>query len=159
MLERYTSVFDEVVVLSRQKHIKTYSDNLTVASSERVKFIDIPNFKSIKSINSIFKAKKIIQEEVKNCDALIGRLPSSIGALAVSEAARKQKPYLVEVVACPWDAFWNHSFKGKLFAPFQYLKTRKLVFNSLYSIYVTNQFLQGRYPTNGESINCSNVAL
>ncbi|WLR41572.1 glycosyltransferase [Bacillus carboniphilus] len=159
MLERYTAVFDEVIVISRQKHIKTYNDKLTLASTKNVKFVEIPNFKSIDNSPKIFKAKKIIYDEVLSSDSLIARLPSSIGELAVYADKKNNKPYLVEVVACPWDAFWNHSFKGKVIAPFKYFKTKKLVREASYSIYVTNQFLQGRYPTNGKVENCSNVAL
>ncbi|MEW9671328.1 glycosyltransferase [Ammoniphilus sp. 3BR4] len=159
MLERYTSVFEEVIVLSRQKQINTNNEKLTLASTERVKFVEIPNFKSIRNMSRIFEVKKIINKEVSGCDSLIARLPSSIGSLAVSAAKRNRKPYLVEVVACPWDALWNHSLKGKIIAPFEYFKTKKLIREAMYSVYVTNKFLQNRYPTKGNFVNCSNVAL
>lgn len=159
MLERYTSVFDEVVVISRQRKISTYNDKLTLASTEKVKFIEIPNFKTLKNIYKIFDAKRIINNEIKNCDSVIARLPSSIGSLAVDSAKRNKKPYLVEVVACPWDALWNHSIKGKIVAPFAYFRMKKLVKDADYLVYVTKDFLQKRYPTFGKNINCSNVAL
>ncbi|WP_298472007.1 glycosyltransferase [uncultured Psychrobacillus sp.] len=159
MLERYTAVFDEVIVLSRQKHINTYNDKLTLASTDRVKFVEIPEFKSISKLTRIFEVKKIINAEIKLGDSVIARLPSSIGSLAVSAAIKNKIPYLLEVVACPWDALWNHSFKGKLVAPYKFFKMKNQVWNSKYSIYVTNKFLQERYPTKGKSVNCSNVAL
>ena len=86
-------------------------------------------------------------------------MPSTIGFLAIDYAKKYKKPYLVEVVACPWDAFWNHSFKGKLFAPYMYYSTKRRVRNAKYVVYVTNEFLQKGYPTNGQNTNCSNVAL
>ncbi|MFK3936221.1 glycosyltransferase [Alkalihalobacillus sp. NPDC078783] len=159
MLERYTKVFDEVIVLSRQKTITEFNDKLTIATTKNVTFIEIPNFKSVKNIHQIIKAKKTIKDEIQKADSLIARLPSSIGSIAVSEAKNSGKPYLIEVVACPWDALWNHSLKGRFMAPFSYLSTKKHVRAAEDVVYVTNNFLQKRYPTNGNSVNCSNVAL
>lgn len=159
MLERYTCVFEEVVIISRQKKIGTYDNKLTLASTERVKFVEIPNFKSISSSYKIFHSKKIINNEVAECDSLIARLPSSIGSMAVSCAKKNNKPYLVEVVACAWDELWNHSIKGKIMAACNYCVTKTNIWNAPYVMYVTNEFLQHRYPTNGRSESCSNVAL
>jgi glycosyltransferase involved in cell wall biosynthesis len=63
------------------------------------------------------------------------------------------------MVACPWDSYWNHSLRGKLMAPFYYLSTKRIVLKAPYVVYVTNEFLQKRYPTRGKQTNCSNVAL
>lgn len=159
VLKRYTDIFDEIVIVSRQKEINTYNNKLTLASMEKIKFVDIPNFKQIRNINKIFTAKKVINNEVRQCDVVIARLPSSIGSLAVKFAKKNKKPYLTEVVACPWDALWNHSLKGKIVAPFTYYKTKMNVKNAPYVLYVTNEFLQNRYPTNGKMIGCSDVQL
>jgi glycosyltransferase involved in cell wall biosynthesis len=40
-----------------------------------------------------------------------------------------------------------------------YLSTKNALANSAYAIYVTEQFLQKRYPCRGNTISCSNVAL
>ncbi|MFD1385937.1 glycosyltransferase [Oceanobacillus oncorhynchi subsp. oncorhynchi] len=159
MIERYTYIFDEVIILSRQKEIKIFDNKLTLASTERVKFVHVPDFKSIKNFYKIYKARTIIKDEVSNSDAVIGRLPSSIGSMAINYANKLDIKSLIEVVACPWDALWNHSVKGKVIAPFEFIKMRKLVLKSKYTLYVTDSFLQERYPTKGESINCSNVSL
>ncbi|MCP1126095.1 glycosyltransferase family 4 protein [Bacillus sp. 3103sda1] len=159
VLERYTEVFEEVTVISRHKEIDILDDKLTLASTERVKFVEIPNFKSIKSYSKFFEAKKIIEKEIESCDSLIARLPSSIGSLAISLSKKSKKSYLIEVVACPWDAYWNHSFKGKIIAPYMFLATRNHVKNAPNVIYVTNEFLQRRYPTRGINMGCSDVAL
>lgn len=159
MLERYTSIFDEVIVVSRQREIKELDNNLTLASADRVTFIKVPDFKSVKRYIKIVEAKTIVTKAVKNSDVIIARLPSSIGDLAVCAAKKNNKPYLSEVVACPWDAYWNHSIKGKVLAPFMYFSLKRKVIKSPYTIYVTNAFLQRRYPTKGKSTNCSNVAL
>ncbi|MGL5382827.1 MAG: glycosyltransferase [Culicoidibacterales bacterium] len=159
MLEKYTNSFDKVTVISRQKSTIDVS-KLTLASTERVEFVKIPDFKSPKKyISNIVSAKIKIKNEVKNVDYVIARLPSSIGNLAIKYAIQYQKPYLIEVVSCPWDAYWNRSLVGKLIAPFAYYSMKNRVYHSKYTIYVTNEFLQKRYPTVGQYTNCSNVSL
>ena len=66
---------------------------------------------------------------------------------------------MVEVVGCPWDSLWNYGIKGKLMAPYLTLSMKAQVKNAPFAIYVTNEFLQNRYPTDGISTNCSNVEI
>ena len=115
-------------------------------------------FSFINPINHI-KNNKIIKNSVNNHDCIIARLPSFTGFKAIKYAKKRKIPYICEVVACSWDGLWNHSIKGKVMAPFSFLQLKKAVRNAPYVVYVTNEFLQKRYPTNGKNTNCSNVAL
>src|SRR5699024_8455537 len=136
-------------------------------NKDRYSNIDIENFSVYKinnpsNLKGLLNRRKIneqIHKAVKESDYIVARLPSFIGNIAIKYAKKMNKPYSTDVVACPWDALWNHSFKGKIVAPFMFLKTRNLVRNSSYVIYVTNEFLQRRYPTNGVNIACSNVVI
>ncbi len=96
------------------------------------------------------------EEEIKNADAVIIRTPNS---KLVNLCKKYNKPYSVEVVGCIWDALWNHSFKGKILALPNFVDLRKSVKNAPFVLYVTNKFLQKRYPTNGVSVGCSDVLL
>ena len=160
VLARYFSIADEVILIMRTKLIDPNSTELQKINIDRLRIVSCPNLSSIKG--KFFdhkKAKKILKNEMINCDFIISRLPSQIGNLAIDMAIKLGKPYLVELVGCPWDALWNHSLKGKFVAPYMYFKTKKLVKDAKYVVYVTNEFLQKRYPTNGKSVNCSDVAL
>lgn len=70
-------------------------------------------------------ALKMMEEEIKNADALIVKLHSKIAECAIKYARKYKIPYLVEVVGCPWDAYWNHSLKGKIVAPMMTLSTKE----------------------------------
>ncbi|MCA1010726.1 glycosyltransferase family 4 protein [Halobacillus halophilus] len=162
MFKRYYSIGDELSVLIRLDKIRKIenTNNLSQITVSPFEVIEMPNISSIKGI--LFKrkvARKVIKKAVLESDYVVARLPSMSGFLAIDYARKYNKPYLTEVVACPWDAFWNHSYKGKLIAPYTYFATKKRVKNSNYVVYVTNKFLQKRYPTKGKSVNCSNVAL
>lgn len=147
VLSRYTNIFGGVNVLSR------------VVPKQNEVLSEIKN-PSVKITAASFGIRdKTVRESVKKCDAVIARLPSILGNRAIDCAKEYQKPYLIEMVACPWDGLWNHSVVGKFAAPMLYFTTRRHVENAPFVIYVTNHFLQSRYPTRGEYTNCSDVAL
>lgn len=161
MFKRYHIIADKIGVLIRVKnvdkeHVMQKYSRITLSTLD---IIECPNLSNIKGILNKRKIKKIIKNEIIKSDYIVIRLPSFIGLLAVDVAKKLDKPYLIEVVACPWDALWNYSLKGKLIAPYMYFATKKRVYNGKYVLYVTNKFLQRRYPTKGMNINCSDVAL
>ena len=72
---------------------------------------------------------------------------------------KSSKKYIVEVITCAWDAYWNHGVTGKLMAAYGYYLTRKICADARNVVYVTNKFLQDRYPNNNHNVGCSNVVL
>lgn len=99
------------------------------------------------------QAEKLVQE----ADVCVCHVPCGHSYQVIKYAKKYGKPYLTVVCGCPWDALWNYDWRGKLLAPNAYLSLRRIMRDAPYSIYVTNEFLQRRYPTNGKSIGCSNV--
>lgn len=156
VLSRYTEIFGNITILSRQIEIKKLEGNLTEATKEGVDFVCVPNYKSLSKVYLFFKAKNIIKKHVKNADYLILRT-SSFANIAAKYAKKYKKPYLVEVVGCAWDAVWNYNLIGKILAPISYLIQKKTVKHASHAIYVTNSFLQKRYPTKGKTANISDV--
>lgn len=162
VLSRYYYIADELKLVIRVKDI---NDKKILNGLSRIK-LDNFSVKKCCNLSSVkgllidkFKAKRILENEIKNSDFLIVRLPSFIGNLSIDIAKKLGKPYLVEVVGCPWDAFWNMGIKGKMIAPYMKSATKRRVKEAAYVVYVTNEFLQRRYPTEGKNTNCSNVAL
>lgn len=157
--DRYLGVFDKLTVVSRQEKVLNLQKKMDLSDHKDTEFICVPELNTLSYVKNIRKAKNIIREQVKRSDYIIARLPSTIGTLAVDIAISEHKPYLIEVVGCVWDSYWNHSFKGKALAPSSFLKMRKQVKEANYVIYVTSSFLQYRYPTRGKNTNVSNVLL
>lgn len=117
---------------------------------------------SIKSFISIKKEiynRKLVSELVKSNDYIIARVPSNIGYYAIKKSNEYNKKCLVEVVGCPFDSLWNYGIKGKLLAIPSFFQMKKNIKIAHNVIYVTNHFLQKRYPTKGNSIGCSDVSL
>lgn len=162
LFKRYKIISDEVNIAMRvhKNEDINFDKNKFLKLSSEYKVIECPNISSLKG--QLLKKKncyKILDEAIKKNDLIIIRLPSFIGNMAVDIAKKNNKPYLIELVGCPWDALWNRSLLGKIVAPILYFKTKRRVKKAPYVIYVTNNFLQKRYPTNGKSIGCSDVFL
>lgn len=154
---RYRGIADHIDVAIRIQYNKCPNVK-SLIRSEVVSIHKIDNMSSLAGQFNL-KAKLVLKNLVHNADFLIIRLPSFIGNICEKFARQQNKPYIIEMVGCPWDSLWNFSFKGKLLAPYMYFKTRKELKRSRFSIYVTNNFLQHRYPTDGKSVSCSNVEI
>lgn len=158
IMKRYINTFGGIRLVTRCKEVTSVKNSLEPSSIENTEFVCIPNYKSIIKILNYFKARKIIKEEVLKSEYIILRT-SSFANIAARYARKYNKPYLVEVVGCAWDALWNYSIIGKFVAPFSFMFQRKTVKEADYAVYVTKNFLQNRYPTHGKTTNCSNVSL
>ncbi len=153
--KRYTGWFDNVTLICRAIPQQKFDKTLLRLNNEDL------TISPIFSSSLIFsnEDKERICEIVEKADAVIVRIPSFIGGLVYEIAKKYNKPILSEVVTCPWDSYWNHSFKGKLVAPYITYKTKKQALGSDFTLYVTTEFLQNRYPTDGKQIACSDVEL
>ena len=140
-------------------------NNTQVASQDKLdESIKFAFIKKINSIKAILRRESrsndlVAKEQVLSADMCIVHLPSDNGYQVIKYCRKYKKPYLTVVCGCSWDALWNHSIKGKLLALFGYLKLKNAQKYAPYSIYVTEQFLQKRYPSTGISIGCSNVNI
>ena len=161
LFERYRVIADHISIAIRvHDNIDTEFDyKKYLKLSDNYKVIECPNVSSIKGQINKKRCFDILDNAIKSADLIIIRLPSFIGNIAVDACKKNKKIFFVELVGCPWDALWNHSLFGKLIAPFMYLKTKSIIKKAPYVQYVTNSFLQNRYPTNGKSIGCSDVKL
>lgn len=148
VLQRYTKYCEELTIIAR------IYDEITV--NNRWSLITNPKV-------NIFGNKTIIvpelKDEIERCDKMIVRLPSMIGIQALDINKTFKKPYFIEMVGCAWDALWNHGTIGKMIAPFIFLRNKQLIKNAPYVLYVTQAFLQDRYPSFGRTIGCSDVEI
>lgn len=157
VLARYLRHFDRLIVVGRVRSASAATP--TVASGDGVEMACVERDPS-RSPGAVAAASLRVRAILERVDAAIIRLPSFIGRIACREAIRARKPWMVEVVGCAGSALWNHgSLAGKLLAAPAYLLTRHYVARAPFAVYVTQRFLQRRYPCHGVSIGCSNVAI
>lgn len=156
---RYLALGEDITVMCYQKKVeKAKSDKIDTSN---LRFVFIDKVSSIKDFFSkrLRKNERVIEEEVKRADICVIHLTCPHSYRVIKYARLYNKPYMNVICVCTWDEYWNYDWRGKIIAPFEFMKLRKAQANAKYSIYVTNKFLQHRYPTKGYSIGCSNVNI
>ncbi len=121
-------------------------------------------FFEIKGGKDYFKYRKKIIEKltpyILQSEYIVLRLPSNIGVIAADLCRKYNKKYFVEVVGCAYDSMWYFgNFQGKLLASVTAAKNKKAIRNADAAIYVTEKYLQNRYPNPKNQINASNVVI
>lgn len=158
--ERYLQLGDHVTFLMREQAVDARSDNLSLIEESQFDFIAAPELMSpLSRVLNHRNTLRVIRSALKKTDILVARVPSLLSRLAIAQAKRYGVPYIVECVGCNWDALWNYGILGKLSAGWYAAKQRSVVKASPYVIYVTEAFLQRRYPTAGKQVAISNVQL
>ncbi len=158
--ERYLLLGEHVTFLMREAAIDRSTEGFSPISPRNFDFVAVPDLMSpAKRILNHAEAMRTVEAAVRQADVVVARIPSLTSRLAVRWARKLGKPYMIECVACNWDALWNHNWKGKLTAPWYFLMQRWVVRDSPYVVYVTEEFLQRRYPTRGRQVAISDVQL
>lgn len=161
VFKRYLSVVDELVVATRLYQLdctysKAHQEKITL---NHIKFLNLPNLNKPQYIFTRMPgAKKTIRDEMSKCDLVFIR-GGIIGLISAKIAKELGKKYLCESAGCAWDEYWHHSLSGKLMAPYMELNAKKNTRHAAYVIYVTEKYLQNRYPTEGVSAAVSDVVI
>ena len=146
----YLKVFDRVKIIARVEATgDSFEESLRI-DLDNIEILPVPYFLGPKQyITKAYKIRSVIRGYVKGKEAIICRIPGTLGRLAANEAKKIKKPYGVEVAADPFDVFASGSFKHPLRPFLKYFATsqlRKNLLSASAAIYVTAHQLQTRYP-------------
>ena len=160
---RFLKVFASLTVAARGRRLGQGRsvECLNLSSGPSVSFAFVPNLAGpVRLVKNRAEAVAVLTRSIALADAVIVRLPSLIGLLAVPVAERLAKPWAAEVCGCPWDQFWNFgTWQGKALAPAYMYQMRRVVARAPYVLYVSRKFLQRRYPSRGVTTAVSNVDI
>lgn len=151
---RYAEAFGDIVLCSRFEK----------ADKKPFDCIKADFIKEIVDCNSLSKTmlgryKNQMIHAMRKCDFAVGRFPSIIAFRAYDCAKKLGKIFVAELMCDGWDSYWNHSMAGKIIAPYMTNKMKRCTWNADFAIYVTERFLQKKYPCKNPSINASNVVI
>jgi glycosyltransferase involved in cell wall biosynthesis len=159
--DRFLDQFEQVHIVARDGGLSPEGACLARADRAGVSFEFLPSLASVRQL--VFRSRNLHEQmrtAVLSSDAVVARLPSEIGLLAISHARIAGKPYAIEVVGCAWDGFWNNgTLLSRLYATVAFLRARREIWRAPLALYVTSSWLQKRYPTQGEWQSASNVQL
>lgn len=154
IIKRYHEAFGPCTLCSRVLH-QGATDKLIDATELIDEVIEVKSLG--KSLSQAFL--KRIESAVTAADLVVARLHSIVGMRVLNYAHNRGKKCFAELMGDAWDGLWNHGLVGKLIAPYVFLMTKKVTWNADYALYVTNEFLQKRYPCKNPSVAASNVQL
>ena len=166
--QRYKNVCDHLTILTKTNGTvypaseipsgyypldKNIADLVTVPNIYRPR----SNFLSLKVRRQIHE---IMSEAIQKADAVLMRIALNYNADVAEQLCRKfHKTYCIQSVDCVFEHYWNYGIEGKIIAPFYEWKLRRMMRRAPYVLYVTDDYLQHRYPTNGKNTGCSNVDI
>lgn len=143
--KRYLDVFETVKVVSRLgKADYTQVEGYLRSDGDNVSFAPMPMVRGMKGyvknvISFIKDAKKAVRDE----DCAIIRLPSIPATFVEFVYARKHKPYVLEVVVDPLNAYAGNKLAAKILTE----QLKKSCLNANGVSYVTQYALQEQYPS------------
>lgn len=149
---RYTNVFDSIAVVARVKFVsKQEIKNYRRVDGPNVRIVELPSMRGMKEyLKSYFKFRKASKEAVANANYAIIRLPSVSAFMVLDFYRQKRRPYFVEVVADPSNAYASNQIARIIYTR----KLKEAVKNANGVSYVTRNYLQTKYPSyaraNGE---------
>ncbi len=155
VLKRYYNKFGKVILCTRVKTVSEVPEKMCDVTELIEKVVNMGGL--LKPLLHM-EDKRIIQN-MEECDLVVGRVPCIIAYRLFDCAKKLRKPFFSELMGCAWDAYWNHGIAGKIIAPYMYLKMKRVVKNADYGLYVTEKFLQKRYPCKNETVSASNVKI
>jgi len=157
---RYLQSFDEITVFGRQlKGIKSI-ERLVMSSRKNVTFeLSRYYFRPKDLFFNFYSINKEISKSLGKVDAAIIRLPSVLGLLAVYNCISMKKPYILEVVGDASDATSTFSPILRTYGKILNILIKKVVKGAPYVVYVTKEYLQKKFPTDGTTVSISNVRV
>lgn len=161
LVERYQFFGERVSFLVRTRPIQNEQvGQLQQFKNKYLTILPVPEHNHPRLfLRHFFTIRKLVKQAVQSHDVIIARQPSIIGRFAVKYARQLGKPYMIEAVGCPWDALFNYNWLGKIYAPYAYMKMKSTLKSAPYVLYVTDQFLQRRYPNSGHHVGVTDVVL
>lgn len=161
--DRYLERCAKLYVICRVVDVAAQADleKLDVSSREGVEFVPVDGVSQFSVLirNSFVNFKKI-SSVFCGSDLVVLRVPSFVSLLAYLAIVRLRAKYCVEVVASASDSLLSVlGKKGFFVAWFLEGVTKKIVKNATGALYVTQHFLQNKYPNSRVQAIASNIEL
>lgn len=158
--EKYLDIFDSIQVLGESIKFFLDKSRLVKLNNERIKVDILPRNTAPKDFINDRKIKRILIKEIQKADAIIIKPSSRKGMMAIKIAKKLKKPYMIEMTGDIHNALMQNPSKLKrLYAPILYRQIKKAIKNCEYGLYVSQEYLQSKYPIKGKMIGCADVVI
>lgn len=162
---RYLDVFDHVRVFARVEQVEFADPSWQAVTGERVSLLPLPLFVGpIEYVANLWRLRAACEQAASQDGAFILRTPGNIAFTLEPSLRRHRRPFGVEVVGDPYEAFAPGAIHHLLRAPMRRRAVSRLqqqCQSACAAAYVTETTLQKRYPpgSNTFSTHYSSVSL
>lgn len=163
-LSRYLHLGDAVTVVGRKVPIsEEQTSSYACCSGEGISFRPLKGLTWHSILISNFAANsRRLFNDVKSSDIVVLRLPSVLAIVVCLVLRLQRKPYIVEVVGDAREslnqALGNTRLSRIASVLFSFL-TKRIIYNAIAAMYVTEEVLQKKYPCSGITDYASNVEI
>lgn len=161
ILERYLLDDTDILYTYNREKICINDEKLVKVNGDRI--ICNPSKIYHEPKDYYFNKKKLLEEineRLKGIDFCIIREPDLLSETVYRQAKKQNIPCIIEMAGSAKDALWYYgNLAGKLLSFIRHYQVKKVVKDADRVIYVSNEFLQKKYPTKGKNIGCSNVNI
>lgn len=143
--ERYLTVFDSVLVVSRVDNTSDKDiEGFLRVDGLNVKIAELPFMRGMKEyLLNYVKFAKLAKKSISGAQCALIRLPSVTGFMVLKYYRKLKRPYALEVVVDPYDAYASNKI-----AQFIYTNRLKKEAKRANGVsYVTQFYLQKKYPS------------
>lgn len=145
----YRERFSEVVVAARIIESETLPANYRLSSGGGVSFVSMGHYRGWRWFAfAALAARGRLRQAVAECDAVVLRVPSALAWTASRWALRYRKPYAIEVIGDPEEAY-QAAGRGPMFALLGFWEKERLKViarRASAASYVNSSTLPDKYP-------------
>lgn len=149
---------EKLNIYMRRKEITDPSmiPSLMEVSTEKIEFHEMPSFWNITKWLRIYN---MIKDIIGNTEFAYLRAEGIYGAIAGYFCIKRGVKYMVVMPADPEVGLKEHGVIGHIIAFFHTRLVKNVVKKADYAYYVTQSYLQNKYPSDGVVLGCSDVQL
>lgn len=157
---KYLDVFDSVRVIGEETKAYLNKSVLVEIKNDRIEVeILSPNTKP-QDFKNDKRIKRALTREILRADAILIKPASRRGMMAIRIAEKLQKPYMIEMTGDLHNALRQSPSRIKrMYAPILYRQIKRAIANCRFGLYVSEKYLQSKYPIPGVMCGCSDVVL
>src|ERR1035438_713438 len=152
--DRYLKVFDGVKIVARAEHKESVDQRYRPVLGPGVEFVEVPYYLGPwQYVQVRGRVREVVRSAMSADDAVLCRVGSRVATDLLPLLWKQRRPYGLEVVGDPHEAFAPGAVKHPLGPFFRYLSTRTLKEQCARAAavsYVTERALQRNYPARND---------
>ena len=158
--KKYLDVFDCIHIIGEP--LKEYLDKSKLAKldTSKIKVDLLPANNSPQDWKNDGLIKENLEKAIIDAKSIIIKPASRKGIIAIKVAKKYNKPYMIEMTGDLYTALKHHTnLLKRLYAPIIYSQIKKAIKDCEFGVYVTDHYLQEKYPIKGQTCGSSDAVI